>query len=312
MVMSVLAIPQGVGLDAAIAALRSQFPGAVTSPNTLYDPGAGRAYGAALIKWRILSKGCGRNVRIGIIDSDIAPGAPSLRGRKVQNRSFVRGPLPSTNHGTAVATVLVGNGRDGSVTGLFPAAEVFVAGVFEYYSGRVRGSAARVIEGLNWLVGRKVPVINMSLSGPFNLGILFTLKLVMKRSITVVAAAGNTGPGSPPLHPAAMPGVIAVTAVDAQRRPYAYNTQGKHVAFTAPGVNLPLPTPEQGGIRLISGTSFAAPYVAGVVALWRETNRGATSQVLIAALARHALPLGREKRDPVFGYGLIQAPKGCG
>ncbi len=88
MVMSVLAIPQGVGFDAAIAALRSQFPGAVTSPNTLYDPGAGRAYGAALIKWRILSKGCGRNVRIGIIDSDIAPGAPSLRGRKVQNRSF--------------------------------------------------------------------------------------------------------------------------------------------------------------------------------------------------------------------------------
>ena len=106
--------------------------------------------------------------------------------------------------------------------------------------------------------------------------------------------------------------MIAVTAVDTQHRPYAYNTQGNHVAFTAPGVNLPLPKPEQGGIGLISGTSFASPYVAGVVALWRKSNRAATSAALINDLARHAIPLGRGGRDPVFGYGLIQAPKGCG
>lgn len=77
-------------------------------------------------------------------------------------------------------------------------------------------------------------------------------------------------------------------------------------------MNLPLPTPEQGGIGLVSGTSFASPYVAGVVALWRQTNRGATSEALINDLARHAISLGRVRRDPVFGYGLIQAPKGCG
>ncbi|MDX1486235.1 MAG: hypothetical protein R3229_17315 [Alphaproteobacteria bacterium] len=83
-VMSVLAIPQGVTLEAAITTLRSQFPDAVVSPNTLYDPGTGNAFARSLINWQVRSERCGRNVRIGIVDSDVDMGAPSLRGRKVR------------------------------------------------------------------------------------------------------------------------------------------------------------------------------------------------------------------------------------
>ena len=311
-VMSVLAIPQGVTLEAAITTLRSQFPDAVVSPNTLYDPGTGNAFARSLINWQVRSERCGRNVRIGIVDSDVDMGAPSLRGRKVRNRSFVDSGARATNHGTAVAAVLVGTGLDGSVPGLFPAAEVYVAGVFERIGGRAQSQFARVVKALNWLILERLKVINMSLTGPFNLGMLFTLKIALRRGITIVAAAGNAGPGSPPLHPAAMPGVIAVTAIDAQRRPYVYNNQGSHIAFTAPGVNLPLPVPEQGGIRPQSGTSFAAPYVAGVAALWRQANPRAGPDMLLSDLASRAISLGGRGRHPVFGFGLIQAPQACG
>jgi subtilisin family serine protease len=84
--------------------------------------------------------------------------------------------------------------------------------------------------------------------------------------VVLIAAAGNMGPNSPPLYPAADPNVIAVTATDAKDQLLAQANQGGYVAVAAPGVDILEPAPN-GGYQVTTGTSVAAAHVSGIVAL---------------------------------------------
>ena len=90
----------------------------------------------------------------------------------------------------------------------------------------------------------------------------------------MIAAAGNAGPKSPPLYPAANPNVIAVSATDAHDRLFAASNRGGHIALAAPGVDIFLPAPD-GKYQMTSGTSFSAAYVSGLAALMMERNPAA-------------------------------------
>ena len=78
--------------------------------------------------------------------------------------------------------------------------------------------------------------------------------------------SANKGAASPPLYPAADPNVIAVTATDERDRLYEAANRGKHIALSAPGVDIVVPVPDNGFVSA-TGTSFAAAHVAGVAAL---------------------------------------------
>ena len=108
-------------------------------------------------------------------------------------------------------------------------------------------------------------MINLSLGGPHNALLTFAIEQTMNRNIPIVAAAGNTGPQGHPMYPAAQEGVIAVTAVDAKLKPYHHASRGSHIAFSAPGVDIWVPTRQGSGVYK-SGTSFAAPFVTTAVA----------------------------------------------
>ena len=87
----------------------------------------------------------------------------------------------------------------------------------------------------------------------------------------LIAAAGNAGPNSPPLYPAADRNVIAVTATDMEDRLYTGANRGNHIAVAAPGVDVLVPAPG-GNYQFTTGTSVAAAHVSGVVALLIERN----------------------------------------
>ena len=95
----------------------------------------------------------------------------------------------------------------------------------------------------------------------------------------LVAASGNSG-ASERYYPAALPGVIAVGSVGADRRPSRFTTRGAHVALCAPGENLA--SAGLGGYTLGSGTSFAAPLVAAACAL------------MLSRAARHSAALSAD------------------
>jgi subtilisin family serine protease len=132
------------------------------------------------------------------------------------------------------------------------------------------------------------------------------LKALRGRGAVLIAAAGNAGPNSRPLYPAANPDVIAVTATDPEDMPFAQANRGPHIAVAAPGVNILAAAPNA-GYQMQSGTSFAAAQVSGIAALLLERNPKLDAASIRSILMSTARDLGAPGHDDQFGSGLADA-----
>ena len=240
-------------------------------------------------------------VRVGLIDDGVDVRHVALRTVIIHPHGCGGSATPAV-HGTAIASLLAG--RADRFQGAAPGAELFAADVF---CGRPTGGAVdEIAEAFAWLLREQVPVINVSLVGPANRTLESVVAGAVARGYLIVAAVGNDGPAAPPLYPAAWPGVIGVTGVDARHRVLPEAERGPQVKFAAPGADMTAARTPQ-GYALVRGTSFAAPIVAGVLAqMLRSPDKAAAEQAL-ADLERRALHLGSPGVDPVYGYGLVGA-----
>ena len=231
------------------------------------------------------------NLRVGMIDTTVAF-HPQLLGVRLASRNFGSATHPS-DHGTAVASVLAGDG----------VGQIISANVFRGQGDRQYTSPDAIVRALAWLVEQDVTVINISLAGPRNMVLDQLIARSQANGHIIVAAAGNGGPTAPPAYPAALPDVVAVTAVDSRGRVYRQANQGSYVRFSALGVAIAVAAPG-GGTAPRSGTSFASPHVAAEIG--RCTLRAARAPAqCVRQLERQAIDLGISGRDPVYGVGLI-------
>jgi subtilisin family serine protease len=159
---------------------------------------------------------------------------------------------------------------------------------------------------LDYAAAHGAQIVNMSFAGPKDTLIERGIAATAAKSILMVAAAGNAGPKSPPLYPAANANVIAVTATDAQDRLFAASNRGSHIAISAPGVDIFLPAPDE-KYQMTSGTSFSAAYVSGLAALMLERNPALKPGEVRALLMKTARDLGAPGRDDLFGAGEADA-----
>jgi subtilisin family serine protease len=241
---------------------------------------------------------------IGIVDSAVAPAHEALSAADVVQRDFVpfAGARP-TAHGTAVASILVGDSR--SVRGQLQRARLYAASVFfADTEGSPAATTASLVAALEWLVSNGVQVINMSLAGPPNRVLEAAIGTLGEHGAIVVAAVGNNGPAGEPLYPAAYEPVVGVTAVDASNRVYRYANRGRQVMFAAPGVRIKVARSD-GGYATESGTSMAAPHAAAIIARSAHAREREPLGTVIAALQAAAIDLGPKAFDDVFGFGLI-------
>ena len=145
----------------------------------------------------------------------------------------------------------------------------------------------------------------MSFAGPYDPMLQLAIKNAREKGVVLIAAAGNSGPQSPPLYPAADPNVIAVTATDQDDKLFTQANQGPHVAVAAPGVDILEPAPN-GTYQVTTGTSVAAAHVSGVVALLLERNPALdpadVHELLTLSAARNA---GSTGRDDKLGWGVV-------
>jgi subtilisin family serine protease len=148
----------------------------------------------------------------------------------------------------------------------------------------------------------------MSFAGPSDPRLREALAKANKKGMVLVAAAGNAGPNSPPLFPAADPNVIAVTATNADDGLFAGANRGNYIAVAAPGVDIFAPAPD-GAYQFTTGTSVAAAEVSGVAALLIERNPSLTPAEVRKILMDTAKDLGPKGRDRDFGAGLVNALK---
>ncbi|MDB5699283.1 MAG: serine protease [Alphaproteobacteria bacterium] len=253
----VLATPGKMSAREGLQKLRRAAPGIEADYNHLFEPAGGALMvtGAALAA----QAGTGTAKRIAMIDGGVAP-HPAFAGVAIEQRGFA-GTARATGHGTAVASLLVG--QEGRFSGAARGASLFVADV--YGGDQAAGSAEAIVRALAWAIAKRPQVINISLAGPPNLLLKRAVEAAARRQIPIVAAVGNDGPAAPPQFPASYPTVVAVTGVDARDRALPEAGRIPSLAFAAPGADMAAALPVRDFAR-VRGTSFAAPLVAARLA----------------------------------------------
>jgi subtilisin family serine protease len=240
-------------------------------------------------------------VRIGLLDTGIDVTHPVFRDSLVHQWGCDNRTVPAS-HGTAVASLLIGHSE--AFQGVRPDAELYAADV---YCGRPTGGAVdALVAAFGWLVQEKVPVINVSLVGPKNVMLETVIGSLVNGGYIIVAAVGNDGPAAPPLYPASYQHVVGVTAVDAHRRVLIEAARGPQVMFASPGADLAAAGSDHLYVA-VRGTSFAAPFVAALLASGLAAPNPSDAAAAVDALARSAVDLGPPGRDLTYGYGLIGA-----
>ncbi|MGL6278632.1 MAG: S8 family serine peptidase, partial [Gaiella sp.] len=149
-------------------------------------------------------------------------------------------------------------------------------------------------------------VINLSLGGPRDIAIEYATEEAVARGSLVVAASGNDGDRGNPLgYPAALPHVVTAGATDRSGNVAAFSSRSPYVDIAAPGDDVTVASALSGGWLETSGTSFAAPLVAGAAA-WIWTARPALDAGQVAEiLRRSARDIGAAGRDQSSGFGML-------
>lgn len=296
-VLTLLA-PASLSTAEALRQLRAADPAGQYDFDHLYMESGVPAAAAAVAGGR--SAAAPVAIRVGLVDGGVDVSHPVFRHRPPQVSGCAGRPVPGA-HGTAVASLFVGWSEDFS--GAAPGAELLAVDV--YCGGDAPGGRMRdIVAAMTGLAAAKVRVINISIVGPDNAVLGAVVRALVAQSIAIVAASGNDGPNAAPLFPAAYPGVIAVSAVDAKLRVLAEACGGGHVSFAAPGADMLAATPA-GGFASVRGTSYAAPLVAGLIARAMADRNEASVAAVVQQLAASADDRGSKGRDRRYGYGLV-------
>ena len=268
----------------------------------------------------------GAGVTIGMVDTGVDPSHPDLAGADITGtdswsakRDGMRDVYAPYGHGTAMASLMVGQGNDGGVLGVAPEAKLKVySAVYDtnpYHRGYDEDSIAA---GIAWLVEQRVDVILLALSGdaPSTEAQDAALRSAERYDIPVIAGAGNAPDG---FHadrvgsPASIPGVIAVGATGRDGKYSEVSVHGKEMFVAAPGDDLEAAVSSQvahydGGLyTTTSGTSDASAITAGVVALIAAAHSAASREEIAHRLQRTAVDTGEPGRDEYTGYGRVDA-----
>jgi subtilisin family serine protease len=234
----------------------------------------------------------GEGVRVGIIDSGIENDHPLLQGRVVENVTVeIGGEEPRVvpdnagdmfGHGTACGAIIVG---------LAPAVELVSIRVL---GPDLRGKGTAFAAGLEWAIERGLEVCNLSLSSKSESLYPVFHDLADRayfRGIALVSAANNV---LAPSYPSLFSSVFSVAA-HAEPDPWRlYYNPAPPVEFGAWGVDVPVAW-KDGGNTVATGNSFAAPHVAGLVALIQSKHPGLSPFELKGILASVADNPGRRR-----------------
>jgi hypothetical protein len=276
------------------------------APATRAELDAGAQYASAKLHLGEAHRfATGEKVLVAVIDSAIDTSHPEIIDA-VADRFDAIAPMGSVNpHGTGMAGAIVARNK---LMGVAPNVRLLAIRAFNGEGDKTEATTLSLLTGIDWAVSHGARVINMSFAGPYDPDIARGLAAAKQKGVVLIAAAGNAGPKSPPLYPAADRNVIAVTAIDADNRLLSVANRGKYIAVAAPGVDVLVPAPRR-AYQLTTGTSVAAAEVSGIAALLVELKPSITPEEVRKILQSTAFALGRKGPDDQFGAGLADAER---
>ena len=257
----------------------------------------------------------GAGAVIAVVDTGVDFGHPDLQGQLLAGGyDFVNNdgdPVDDHGHGTHVTGIAVAATNNGvGIAGIAPGAKVLPIKVL---SSSGSGANSAMAQGIVYAADHGVKVINLSLGGfSYSQTAQDAVNYAWAHGVLVVAAAGN-GNSSLPYYPAWYTHVIAVGATDSHDLRAGFANFGDRLAVTAPGVGIystHWSAAAGSTYGAMSGTSMAAPHVAGLAALLFSQNVGRTNADVQALIAGTVDDLGVPGWDHFYGSGRINAYRG--
>lgn len=244
-----------------------------------------------------------KGIYVAVLDTGIAPHV-DLAGNLLGGISFVPGQSwqDGNGHGTHVAGTIAAKINGSGVVGVAPSASVYAIKVL---SNSGSGQWSWLMSGLYWMrryYGCTFDVANMSLGASSAPTALETYINYAAEKTLLVTAAGNSGGAVG--YPARYNKCLAVSAIQSNNVIAPFSCRGPEVELCAPGVNI-LSTLPGNRYGYLSGTSMAAPHVAGAAALCRGTHRYLDMDHIRNILLKTADDLGNPGKDPNYGYGRV-------
>ncbi|MEU8527147.1 S8 family serine peptidase [Streptomyces sp. NPDC048629] len=236
----------------------------------------------------------GKGVKIAVLDTGVDATHPDLKGKVIAQQNFTESPdaVDHYGHGTHVASIAAGTGAasGGAFKGVAPGAELLSGKVLD---DEGRGSESQILAGIEWAAAQGADVVNLSLGGRGTEGTdpveAAIDRLSAERGLLFAVSAGNNG--GPVGSPGTARSALTVGAVDDADALAPFSSRGStdpatvKPDVTAPGVDITAAAapgsvierevgqrPE--GYLTISGTSMAAPHVAGAAALLKQRHPG--------------------------------------
>ncbi|MGI5289758.1 S8 family serine peptidase [Nonomuraea polychroma] len=242
----------------------------------------------------------GAGVTVAVLDSGYDATHPDLKDVVTQSRNFSDEPDITDNvgHGTHVASIVAGAGE--KYRGVAPGAKIALGKVGGEYA-----SESALLAGMEWAAAEvKAKIINMSIGGPDTPGIdpleHAVNTLSSRTGALFVIAAGNDGAAGSVSSPGSADAALTVGAVDKSDQMAEFSSRGPRLGdhaikpdVTAPGVDIMAAAAQgtaDGPYVAHSGTSMAAPHVAGAAAILAQRHPGWSGEQLKAALISSAAP----------------------
>ncbi len=247
----------------------------------------------------------GSDTTIAIIDSGVDPEHPDLQGKLVEGYNAIddtSNAIDDNGHGTHVAGIAAAltNNVEG-IAGVSWQSKIMPIKVLNTDG---EGSSFSVARGIYWAVDHGADVINMSLGDYYHSDVLYdAIEYAYDQGVTLISASGNENTDDQ-MYPAAYPQVITVASVNQDKNRSFFSNYGDYVDVSAPGEHIPSTYLENQYI-LLSGTSMAAPHVAGLAALVHSTNPSLTNEEIGNLILGHANQLGDGDFNVYYGYGEI-------
>ncbi|MFD5490733.1 type VII secretion-associated serine protease mycosin [Streptomyces virginiae] len=256
----------------------------------------------------------GASVRVAVIDTGVDRANPQLSGAidVGAGKDFVDpkggdGATDTVGHGTKVAGLIAARPQEGTgFVGLAPDATLIP---IRQNDGQGKGNALSLSQAIDHAVAKGAQVINISQDTDVQMSadseLAKSVQKAVAANIVVVASAGNDGMNGQKrkTYPAAFPGVLAVGASDRNNERAVFSQPGDFIAVAAPGVDMVSTVPGFGQC-IDNGTSFSAPYVAGLAALLRAEHADWSAQQIVWQIQNTA-ERAVNGRDDYVGWGVV-------
>lgn len=260
--------------------------------------------------------GKGSGIKVAVIDTGISLIHPDLVvSGGVNVIQTGRSYNDDNGHGSHVAGIIAAQDNSIGVVGVAPKVSLYAVKALDRNGS---GYISSIIKGIEWAIANDMDVINLSAGFDSDSQILHDIiTKATNVGIVVVVAAGNSGSSEDTVsYPAKYDEVIAVSATDQNNSIASWSSRGVEVDVAAPGENI-LSAYLGKSYAMESGTSMAAPFVAGVVALIKSVAISSSydsdsdgkwdSGEVLNKIKNTATDLGSAGWDSSYGYGLVNA-----